>query len=245
MGDSQRATSFGAAAPAYEQGRPDYLEAHVAWLLEGVNGPVLDLAAGTGKLTRVIAGLGYEVIAVDPDEQMLAHNTGVPAMVGQAEKIPLPDACVAAVTVGQAWHWFDSERAAIEIARVLRPGGRLGVIWNTRDSSDPFVAALAEVVERSEAETAIEDDEIGRLDGFTPFMRVTSRRGWLITPAVLEAMVTSRSHYLVSSAEQQQRTLAEVRELVAEHPHTQGKKQFEYQLYSDAFRADLVRGSAL
>ncbi len=143
MGGQQPATSFGAAVGAYELGRPGYAPEHVAWLLDGVQGGVLDLAAGSGKLTRAVAGLGFDVVAVDPDEKMLSRVEDVPTFAGTAEAIPLPDDSVAAVTVGQAWHWFDPMAAGAEIARVLTPGGRLGLVWNIRDVRHPFVVALA------------------------------------------------------------------------------------------------------
>ncbi len=122
----ERATSFGTDVAAYELGRPEYVDEHVGWLLESVDGRVLDLAAGSGKLTRTLVRLGFDVVAVDPDAAMLAHNTAAPTLVGTADAIPLPDASVAAVTVGQAWHWFDPATAGPEITRVLVRGGRLG-----------------------------------------------------------------------------------------------------------------------
>jgi len=122
----ERATSFGADVGAYELGRPDCDDDHVAWMLDGVEGPVLDLGAGSGKLSRAIARVGFDVIAVDPDAAMLERNDAAATYVGSADAIPLPDASVAAVTVGQAWHWFDPATAGPEIARVLRPGGRQG-----------------------------------------------------------------------------------------------------------------------
>lgn len=240
MSEQERATSFGAAVDAYQQGRPEYDRDHVAWLLEGVQGRVLDLGAGSGKLTRAIAGLGFEVIAADPDEQMLAAITEVPTLVGSAEHLPLPDASVAAVTVGQAWHWFDPERAGAEIARVLQPGGRLGLIWNTRDLAHLFVAALAPKMGDSPAEVMMDDEDVHDLSGFTPFERSRIDRVRMMTPAELEAMVVSRSIYLTAAADVQARIVADVRELLATHPHTRGRERFEYPLHSTAYRADFL-----
>lgn len=223
----ERATSFGADVAAYELGRPEYVDAHVAWLLDGVTGRILDLAAGSGKLTRALVRLGLDVTAVDPDAAMLAHNTAVATLVGTAEAIPLPDASVAAVTVGQAWHWFDPATAGPEIARVLAPGGRLGLIWNTRDSSHPFVAALGELAGASPAERMVADEAVGRAPGFGPFERRQWARTRVMTPAELEAMVASRSAYLTASASEQRTMLAALRELIATHPHSAGREHVD------------------
>jgi SAM-dependent methyltransferase len=133
------AQSFASVAGVYERARPEYPEAAVDWLASRLDlGPgrtVVDLAAGTGKLTRMLVPTRARVIAVEPVPEMLAElRRAAPeaqALQGTAEAIPLPDAGADAVTVAQAFHWFDPPRALREIARVLRPGGRLGLIWNT------------------------------------------------------------------------------------------------------------------
>lgn len=149
--DDARRTSFGTLVDPgrYDSVRPDYPVAAVAWLLgdPGAALRVLDLAAGTGKLTRVLLGLGHEVVAVDPSGPMLDEmDTGAGArlevMRGSAEDVPLPASCVDAVTVGQAWHWVRPQAAAAEVARVLRPGGVLGLAWNSRDTAVGWVAEL-------------------------------------------------------------------------------------------------------
>lgn len=238
MSGKEQATSFGAAVGAYELGRPGYAREHVAWLLEGVQGTVLDLAAGSGKLTRSVQDLGYEVVAVDPDEKMLSRVGSAKTLVGTAEAIPLPDAGVAAVTVGQAWHWFDPVAAAAEIDRVLVPGGRLGLIWNIRDARHPFVAALAEAMGPSPAETMIDGDAVQDAPGFSAFERRRFDSVRMITPEALEALVTSRSHWLIAPPATQAAVLAAVRELVATHPHSAGRRLFEFQMYTACYRAE-------
>lgn len=233
----ERATSFGTDAVAYQLGRPGYVDEHVAWLLDGVAGRVLDLAAGSGKLTRAIVRLGFETLAVDPDERMLAQLDVAPTLAGRAESIPAPDASFAAVTVGQAWHWFDPQTVAPELARVLGPGGRLGLIWNTRDATDPFVAALAPIMGASPAEQLVDADRMEDLTGFTPFERRRWKRIRTMTPAELEAMVTSRSAYLLAEPEAQAAMLGGVRTLLATHPHTAGRQSFGYALNTTAYRA--------
>ncbi|HEY1178985.1 MAG TPA: class I SAM-dependent methyltransferase, partial [Phytomonospora sp.] len=140
--DDRYALSFGQAADAYDAIRPTYPREAVTWALGAKPVTVADLGAGTGILSRLLADEGHHVIAVDPDEQMLdALRAKSPAVAdartGDAEHIPLADGSVDAVTAGQAYHWFDPERAHPEIARVLRPGGVFVPIWNIRDGSVP------------------------------------------------------------------------------------------------------------
>lgn len=143
-------SSFGAAAVAYAEHRPDYADAAVRWALEGAPGRrVLDLGAGTGKLTAGLLALGAEVTAVEPDAEMLAELRRalpeVSALRGGAEAIPLADGSVDAVLAGNAMHWFDFDVAGPEIARVLAPGGVLAGLWNTLDDRVEWVAGLARV----------------------------------------------------------------------------------------------------
>jgi SAM-dependent methyltransferase len=154
---ARRASSFGAAAAAYAEHRPDYATAAIAWALEPITGPsprpvrLLDLGAGTGKLTAQLAGLTIggskaEVVAVEPDPHMLAELRrllpGVTALAGKAESVELPDASIDAVLAGQAAHWFDLDKAMPEIARVLRPGGVFAGLWNADDDRIDWVAGL-------------------------------------------------------------------------------------------------------
>ncbi len=142
---------FGSAAGAYERARPTYPPEAVAWLAERLGiGPgrsVVDLAAGTGKLTRALAATGARVVAVEPVAEMRARIEGAEAVEGYAESIPLPDGFAHCVTVAQAFHWFATHDALAEIARVLRPGGRLGLIWNRRVTDDPLQQAFTDAVE--------------------------------------------------------------------------------------------------
>jgi SAM-dependent methyltransferase len=148
------ARGFDAGAEAYERGRPGYPDAAVAWLTEGLGlrpgRTVLDLAAGTGKLTRQLVPIGARVIAVEPIEGMRQQLErvlpGIEALPGTAEHIPLADGSVDAVTVAQAFHWFRPEEAAAEIHRVLRPGGGLALIWNSRDVDDPLQIELDRIL---------------------------------------------------------------------------------------------------
>ncbi len=146
---------FGSAADAYERGRPGYPADAVAWLVEclgvGPGATVVDLAAGTGKLTRLLVPTGATVIAVEPVDPMRARLAaalpGVEALAGLAERIPLVNGAADAITVAQAFHWFATDEALAEIARVLRPGGRLGLVWNLRDQDEPLHRAISEILE--------------------------------------------------------------------------------------------------
>ena len=160
-GDRVRhATSFGVAAVAYAEHRPDYAHPAVRWALGPAPGSrVLDLGAGTGKLTATLVAAGLETTAVEPDRAMLSelHRflPDVRALPGSAESIPLPDASVDAVVAGNAMHWFDMDVAGPEIARVLVPRGVLCGLWNVLDDRVDWVAGLARV----------SGSEVGRVAG--------------------------------------------------------------------------------
>jgi SAM-dependent methyltransferase len=136
------AATFDSAAPLYESARPGFVAAAVDWVLPDSARRVLDLGAGTGNLTASLVTRGLEVVAVDPSSNMLAVLAAklptVRGMVGAAEAIPLPDGAVDAVVVGSAFHWFARPRADAEMARVLRDGGTVGLLWNWRMRSAPL-----------------------------------------------------------------------------------------------------------
>jgi SAM-dependent methyltransferase len=144
-------------AERYERGRPDYPQAAVEAIVSELDlragRTVLDLGAGTGKLTRLLVPSGANVIAVEPIREMREQLAGVVALAGTAERIPLTDDYVDAVTVAQAFHWFDADVALREIHRVLRTGGGVALIWNARDERDPLQAALSEIFDRYEGDT--------------------------------------------------------------------------------------------
>ncbi|SEG76826.1 Ubiquinone/menaquinone biosynthesis C-methylase UbiE [Actinacidiphila yanglinensis] len=140
---TERATVFGSIAEDYARLRPAPCAGAVDWLVPAGARRVLDLAAGAGTLTGMLAARVPEVVAVEPDPRMrsvlAARNPGLTVLDGTAEAIPLPDGGLDAVVVASAWHWFDPVRAVPEVARVLRPGGRLSVVWNGLDDSVPWV----------------------------------------------------------------------------------------------------------
>jgi ubiquinone/menaquinone biosynthesis C-methylase UbiE len=179
------AQGFSAAADVYERARPSYPQEAVDWLAERLGiGPgrdVLDLAAGTGKLTRLLEPLGARVIAVEPVAEMRVRLVeaapSVDALDGTAEAIPLADGSVDAVTCAQAFHWFRHEQALREIHRVLRPEGALALVWNVRDPDDPLQAQIAEILEPFQNRVARFGDHAWReaLDASRLFGRLVTR----------------------------------------------------------------------
>ena len=214
-----RSLSFGSAAAAYERGRPSYPPEAIDWLLPTGARKVLDLGAGTGKLTTRLVERGLDVVAVDPIPDMLevlrASLPETRAVLGTAEEIPLEDNSVDAVLVAQAWHWVDPDRAIPEVARVLRRGGRLGLVWNTRDERLGWVRELGQIIGS--------DGDRGRFDvalpePFTEPQRYQVEWTNYLTPQALIDLVASRSYCITSPTEVRARTLEEVRELLATHP---------------------------
>lgn len=216
---SERSLSFGAQAAAYERGRPSYPPDAIDWLLPAHAHTVLDLGAGTGKLTTRLVERGLDVVAVDPIAEMLevlsSSLPDTPALLGTAEEIPLPDDSVDAVLVAQAWHWVDPQRAVPEVARVLRPGGRLGLVWNTRDERLGWVKDLGTII-------GPEHDPFNQTVSLpAPFIDVQRHQvEWTnyLTPQAVVDLVASRSYCITSPAKVRTRTLDRVRELLASHP---------------------------
>jgi SAM-dependent methyltransferase len=249
----RRGSSFGAVAAAYAEHRPDYPEAAVRWCLAPA-GPdvaalrVLDLGAGTGKLTVPVTRLGADVIAVEPDDSMRGELRrllpSVPTLAGSAEAIPLPDRSVHAVLCGQALHWFDMPRAAPEIARVLVRGGVLAGLWNSDDDRVEWVAGLQAAAEgaaspslsRRRAEAAGYDaDRFGpALFGHTE--RAEFGNSQRRTAASLVATIGTHSRLLVMEPAERDRVLSQVRDYLAARPETSGG-EFELPMVTSAIRA--------
>ena len=243
---ADRAASFDRDAAVYAQVRPAYPREALAWLLPAGARRVLDLAAGTGKLTAgVIEVLGDEpdVVAVDPSAPMLAELSarlpGVATRCGTAEAIPLADASVDAVLVGQAWHWFDAEAAAAEIARVLRPGGTLGVVWNDRDAEVDWVARFGEIVHRGDRlEPTSGNDPLPELGAaFTAVEGHTVRWADRVPVAALRVLAGTRSYLLTLPEDERAARLAEVDALVATHPALTGRTEVDLPYVTHAYRS--------
>lgn len=236
MKDRAHALTFGAEADAYERGRPGYPDDAVEWILtrsatdDGALPDVVDLGAGTGKFTASLVGRAATVTAVEPDDQMrarlIAGLPGVTALPGTAESIPLGDESADIVTMAQAWHWTDPKRASAEVARVLRPGGILALVWNVRDESSDWVAALSRVIGSSIAED---------FDTITPPIAEPLTRDayaefhWSnhLDREGLVAMVASRSYIIAMSATDRADVLARLDQLIDSHPDLAGRPHFD------------------
>jgi ubiquinone/menaquinone biosynthesis C-methylase UbiE len=231
------ASSFGAAAAAYAEHRPNYAQAAVRWALELAPGPrVLDLGAGTGKLTATLVALGAEVIAVEPDSAMLTELRralpAVRALPGSAEAIPLPDASVDAVLAGNALHWFDMNVAGPEIARVLAPGGILAGLWNVMDNRVDWVAGLERVSGSAAigardtlsswraATTDMHLPNTGLVAQFGSPEQAEFPHGQRRTADSLVATIATRAGMLVMPEQEQEATLGRIRAFLASRPET-------------------------
>jgi SAM-dependent methyltransferase len=234
------------AVAAYERGRPGYPPEAVAELVRVLGlasgATVLDLAAGTGKLTRQLLATGAALLAVEPVAAMrerLARvlvpgpgdaSGGPPPWVvgGTAEAIPVRDGSLDAVTVGQAFHWFDGSRAVAELHRVLRPGGRLGLIWNVRDESQPSVAAITAILDRHAGDAPRYRDGRWRAafaaaDGFTPLSERAFRHLHHLDRAAVLDRFASISFIAALPDAERARVLAEIDQVIAADPSLAGQ----------------------
>jgi len=237
---SEHALSFGPVAAVYERGRPSYPAAALDWLLPSDATRVVDVGAGTGKLTRLLHGRGLTVTAVDPSDGMRTelHRVlpAVPVPAGTAEDLPLDDHSVDAVLCAQAWHWVDAGRAVPEIARVLVPGGRLGLIWNLRDERVDWVRRLGEIIgSPAMHRPAALDAPFGPTE--TRDFAWTHRTG---TGRLLD-LVASRSSVILLGADERAVVLDRVRHLVATHPDLAGRETFPLPYLTRCARADLMQ----
>jgi SAM-dependent methyltransferase len=225
------AAGFARAADAYERGRPGYPPEAVAHLVAELGlwdgTTVLDQAPGTGKLTRILQATGATVIAVEPVEAMrrvLSEAVpGVDVRAGTAEAIPVADGGLDAVTVAQAFHWFDAGRALAEIHRTLRPGGGLGLIWNTFDTSVDWVAALQALVhahQRGEPQYGRSPwrEELSACGLFEPVTEHTCAHAQELSTADLLDRIGSTSYIATLADADRDRLFGEIRALVADVP---------------------------
>lgn len=214
-----RSRSFETVAADYERHRPEYPEEALRWAAERLGlesgTRVLDLGAGTGKLTRGLVAVGFEVAAVEPGGPMLAElRKAVPeaeGLDGSAESIPLPDASVAAVFAGQAYHWFDRDRALPELHRVIRTGGGLALLWNWWDERDPLQAELGALIGYA-GHDPYRDDELPGAPWFREVGRTVIDSVDESSPDALVAMLSTTSGFLTAAPAEGAQWLRDVHE---------------------------------
>jgi SAM-dependent methyltransferase len=245
------AAGFSAAADVYERARPSYPPEAVEWLAQRVDlragRTVVDVGAGTGKLTRLLVPTGAHVVAVEPLPAMLAKliesTPDAEAILGTAEQLPLPDASADVVTVAQALHWFDQTLALPEFRRVLRPAGAVALVWNSRDLEDPLQLALGRVLEPARNRVPAQRDNVWR----APFERsplfgpLEVRRfpfEQQFTTDDLCDRVSSTSFVAAMTPGEREELLVSVRALVADVP-----EPFPFRYITEIFVAEARDGA--
>lgn len=255
------AVGFARAAELYERARPSYPADAVAWLAErcglGPGRTVVDLGAGTGKLTQLLPATGARVVAVEPIREMRAlicvdENSEVEALEGTAEEIPLADGSADAVVVAQAFHWFDHARALPELHRVLAPEGRLGLIWNSRDLDDPLQVELEELLRRYRSRVIEQQSGAWRapLDASPFFGRVEEASfpfAQSFTTDDLCERVGSTSFVAAAAPDEREELLAQVRSLTVglDEPFPFRYRTDVYVVPRSRDQAEDVRGTSI
>lgn len=238
VGVHPKVRGFDRAASVYERGRPDYPTAAVRALDRALGlGPrrtVVEIGSGTGKFTRALRPLGAAIVAIEPTRGMRSvFERTVPdvaLVAGTAEALPLPDRFADAVVAAQAFHWFRPRPALREIARVLRPGGGIGLVWNSRDVSVPWSGRISEILDRYgwQGVPRTRDDRWKKAFAapdcpFGPLHEAVFPHAQTAAPATFVDRVLSVSVVAIQPAAERRRVAREVRELLRTDPRTRGK----------------------
>jgi SAM-dependent methyltransferase len=243
------ATGFDSGAEVYEQARPTYPPDAVAWLVEHLRiGPdtrVADVAAGTGKLTRLLTPAGAALVAVEPVPGMRATFAemcpGVPLVAATAEQLPFAGSALDAITVAQGFHWFDAPAALTEFARVLAPGSRLGLIWNARDRSNDLVDQLWGIMNRVEKRAPWRDHDkwsdsaVVEHAEFGALTEATFHHEQLLSRDQVIDRFRSVSHVSVLPPPEQEAVIDEIRQVLGTHPLAVGQAQIAIPYRVDAY----------
>jgi ubiquinone/menaquinone biosynthesis C-methylase UbiE len=249
------AEGFTAGAAAYVAGRPEYPPQIEEWLRTdlglGKNKTALDLAAGTGKFSSRLLATGATVIAVEPVQAMLnelrRQYPEVEARSGMAQAIPIEDASVDAVVCAQSFHWFATPEALREIHRVLKPRGALGLVWNLRDDSVPWVAALTRIMQPFEGDAPRFHSQKWRdvfpAQGFSPLRERQFANHHTGPPEkVIIDRILSVSFMAALPSGEQQRVIEQIKEVIANSPDLAGKTQVTFPYESLACVCNKLAG---
>ncbi len=245
--------SFGSIAEDYDQLRPQPPQQAVAWLVPTECEVAVDVGAGTGLFTRTLVGRVPQVIAVEPDARMRnvlkARSPGVRVVEGRGETIPLPDASADAVFVSSAWHWMDPERAVPEIGRVVRDGGRFGLLWTSRDREVDWVRNLDRLPGGDRVDAQLADRfrqrlyfELPEPQIFDNVEREVFRFTRTMTVGDAVAMLGTYSRAIVASPDDRARALAEAR--IALEERFPGVDAVEIPMRTWCWRADRIARGA-
>ena len=234
----RRARSFRDTADDYERGRPGYPIEAVRWLI-GDADRVVDLGAGTGKLTRSLVEIVSEVVALELEPSMIqkvsVRVAGAHAVCARAQALPIRSHWADCVVVGQAFHWFDQDRALREMARVLKAEGRLGLVWNVRDESVDWVAQLVRITGKDNSAETL--STLTSRPHFEAFEARTFRTVQHVDRHTLVAHAHSRSQVAALDEEEKASITRAVLELCDGHPALAGKARFDFPYETQAFRA--------
>ena len=239
---------FTKGAAAYERGRPDYPAAAITFMAAqlglAAGATVVDIGAGTGKLARLLIRTGAEVIAVEPvaamrDQftQVLPHSR---ILEGMAEALPLPDGSADAATAAQAFHWFANAKALAEIHRVLKPHGRLGLIWNNRNADSSWAREVWALIEREAGDLPRYRkgnwrNAFAGYAGFRPMAERSFEHAQHGDFAMVSDRISSLSFVANMDEAERAKLINEVRRLLERHPETRGKAVVEIPYRTDVF----------
>ncbi|MDI3242649.1 class I SAM-dependent methyltransferase [Arthrobacter sp. AL08] len=231
--------SFQDGGEHYDRVRPGYPEESADWLIPGGAADAADLGAGTGKFTALLVGRGLRTAAVDPSADMLEQLRralpGVTAVEGTAERTGLPDSAFDVVTVAQAWHWCDPLLASTEIARILRPHGVLGLIWNQLDTSVPWVHRLSRIMHAGDVHKPHFTPPLG--PEFTGLESHLTRWEDPVRGADILALAKSRSYYLAAGQATRTKVLGNLDWYLHEHLGHQGDEVIPLPYLTQSWRA--------
>lgn len=242
------ATGFADGADVYAASRPTYPDAALGWLDDrlsiGRDSRVVEVGAGTGLFTRLLLGTGANILATDPVPEMLAHLSsalpGIATAMATADALPVADGSVDALVCATAFHWFATPQVLAEFRRVLRPGGTIGLIWNVRDVSVPWVRQLSDITDRYQEDAPRQRSQAWRdvfpAPGFTPLHETVMRYDHVGGPEdVIVGRTLSTSFIAALPDSRRDDVIADVRTLIATTPELAGRHTVAFPYLTKAY----------